>query len=478
MIDFIERIDGYECEITDPMRKISIIYAAVKDLSIVDVLSHYGVEFKRGGGGRYLSLCPFHMDNHIGSFSVDAKKNSCWCYACATGGDIVNSVMQMLNITDWQQAVLQIAMDEDLIDSDIFDELSKVEYVCKKKNSTGPRLIQYVGVSKDTATLKMWTDIYEYLQSEWKLIPEHERQLREERQLKEERIKKDYFTMRSTDPKATAAMVLKIKNKFPEYTDKLITVPGFYEYLTSDWFITMLQFSGSGILIRDANDNVIGVQVRMDKVDSNGLRYKFFSYEFTQSKYNRGGGTCGTPIDVVYPETITERTNICVTEGRFKSEVLAQQGMISLSVQGVNNFAGIDATIADVERKIGRKLTTLHVFYDADMVRNVQVYKAAIALASYLEEARPDIEVRFAVWSKIYGKGIDDMIFQGYRSEVKSIDLNRFKKTYHKSFAAAEKATGIDASKVSKLSKEERTKFLDSFEIYAEKMLLNGVYDE
>lgn len=472
MISFMEEFGGYKSEITDPIRKISIIHAAVKELSIIDVLSNYGTNFIRSGGSRYVSLCPFHMDNHIGSFSVNTGKNTCWCYSCCSGGDSIHSVMTLFNL-EWKEALLQIAVDEGLIDEDTYNELSEIEYVCKK-SQTKARMITFSAPKQNPETLKMWTDVYSYMAQVWKLIPEHREMLKNTRQLSDERIEKDYFTMRSSDPKATVALILKIQKRFPEYADKIHTIPGFFETLMSDgkWAQTALQFSGIGMLLRDVDDNIVAVQVRMDKKDENGLRYKYFSKEFTTTKYVRGGKSCGTPIDVVFPETITDRTNICVTEGRFKAEILAKQGLIALSVQGVNNFIGIYETIKAIEQKIGRKITTFHVFYDADLVHNVQVYKAGIALATYISETKPDTQVYFSVWPVVYGKGIDDMILAGYRNETKSVSFETFKEIFDTSYKAAEKETGIDVSKISTLTKDERTRFLDTFEIFAAKLLL------
>jgi hypothetical protein len=40
-------------------------------------------------GVRYLGLCPFHDDHHIGSFSVYPKDNIFKCFVCGAGGDCV-----------------------------------------------------------------------------------------------------------------------------------------------------------------------------------------------------------------------------------------------------------------------------------------------------------------------------------------------------------------------------------------------------
>ena len=54
---------------------LSGVIESVKELSIVEVLAHYGVRFK-GNRRRPLALCPFHMDKNTGSFVVNVSKNA------------------------------------------------------------------------------------------------------------------------------------------------------------------------------------------------------------------------------------------------------------------------------------------------------------------------------------------------------------------------------------------------------------------
>ena len=79
--------------------EFDIILSQIRELPIDTVLSRYGTEPVRYSGRRVLALCPFHMDEHVGSFSMDTEKNTCWCYACNNGGDAIHSLQKIWNKT-------------------------------------------------------------------------------------------------------------------------------------------------------------------------------------------------------------------------------------------------------------------------------------------------------------------------------------------------------------------------------------------
>jgi DNA primase len=56
-------------------------------VNIVDVISDF--QQVRKSGVNYQSLCPFHADRHMGSFTISPKKNMCYCFTCEKGGDAV-----------------------------------------------------------------------------------------------------------------------------------------------------------------------------------------------------------------------------------------------------------------------------------------------------------------------------------------------------------------------------------------------------
>ncbi len=56
--------------------EVTEIISEVKRLPIVDVLSSYGVVPEKTSGHNTLALCPFYMDNTIGSFVINTVTNT------------------------------------------------------------------------------------------------------------------------------------------------------------------------------------------------------------------------------------------------------------------------------------------------------------------------------------------------------------------------------------------------------------------
>lgn len=65
--------------------------------NVVDVISDF-IQLKKKGK-EYVSLCPFHADRHIGSFSVDPKKNIYKCFSCGKGGNSITFLMEYAGYT-------------------------------------------------------------------------------------------------------------------------------------------------------------------------------------------------------------------------------------------------------------------------------------------------------------------------------------------------------------------------------------------
>lgn len=96
-------------------------------MRLSEVLEHHGVHVEIDTGSEKKALCPFHMDNTIGSFSINDAKGICKCFACGGGGDAIHSMMQ-LNDMSYKDALLQLAADEQIISKKKFKELSQREY--------------------------------------------------------------------------------------------------------------------------------------------------------------------------------------------------------------------------------------------------------------------------------------------------------------------------------------------------------------
>ena len=62
-------------------------------VDIVEVIRDFQPDIHKAGNG-YECLCPFHPDRRTGSFSVNPRKNMCYCFSCEKGGDAVYYLME------------------------------------------------------------------------------------------------------------------------------------------------------------------------------------------------------------------------------------------------------------------------------------------------------------------------------------------------------------------------------------------------
>lgn len=72
---------------------------------IVEVVSDYVHLIRRGSN--YMGLCPFHNER-TPSFSVNRKRNFCYCFSCKKGGSPVNFIMEKEGLS-YREALLHLA---------------------------------------------------------------------------------------------------------------------------------------------------------------------------------------------------------------------------------------------------------------------------------------------------------------------------------------------------------------------------------
>lgn len=78
----------------------------IKDAAdIVEVVSDYVHLVRRGQN--YMGLCPFHNER-TPSFSVNRKRNFCFCFSCKKGGSPVNFIMEKEGLS-YKEALLHLA---------------------------------------------------------------------------------------------------------------------------------------------------------------------------------------------------------------------------------------------------------------------------------------------------------------------------------------------------------------------------------
>lgn len=419
----------------------------IREIPLSNILEHHGVRFAKVSGGNIFGYCPFHPDTTPNSFSVNNNRKICKCFACGNGGDAI-AFMQLTENLSYSDAILKLAADENLITKQKFEELSKKTYSDENLQKVTGKYTFPQKKEKPSDYIKMANDVYSLFPMLFGLSEEDAKYLKEERRIEDSHMG-NYFTIGDYN---SYMMIYKILKIYPEYKDELKNLAGFYEDLITN-HTELAIHQGIGLLIRNANGFVVGVQIRRRHVKEGELRYVWLTSSFAlYSKYHNGGSSPGAPIDIIVPEK-KDIKKIAIVEGKFKSEILSQNGFISASVQGVGNFAGIEKEIEHFP-----SVKTAYIFYDADMLRNTAVLNQAIKLGKYLNEKCPNISVKYCVWKEELGKGIDDLIINGHKDTVKVLSQETFTSIFQETITPLMEKYGVNQSSC-RLSKEERVAF-------------------
>lgn len=438
--------------------KLDEIFSRVLDLPPSEIIGKkVDLTYK---AGNYLGLCPFHNDSRLGSFVVTDSKGMWKCFACAsgiTGGNAI-TFRQRYDGKTYFEAAMTIAVEEGIIsDNEYADimhrKISKSEINAIKKVSSNKKIQK-----KPELDYNLMHDVYQAMHDVCGLKSDHRRHLEEVRHLPDERIQRDYFTFPNSGKDQVMQYImhhLESQGKTFQKED-LEKVPGFF-YDRKKKTVTFAGYSGIGILLRNASGRIVGIQIRRDKIRDGESRYIWFSSSFAQrdAALYRGGSSVGSPVDVVYPQTVTgKKLFLGIAEGRFKTEQLAAHGdFIGISVQGVGNYKGIEKEIEYIlKQALAKKWVskTLIIFYDADMLHNFQVLKHAITLNKYLhkklKEMDPNlcVNVKFALWHEELGKGIDDLIINENESDIHYLDAEEVETVFHAILAAFLNKYGIE----------------------------------
>lgn len=353
-------------------------------------LKHYqeaGPLLKNGNKWTLKNGCPFHSSKDRNVFWV-YPNGTFHCFGCGADGNIIAFTSKLYGLS-YANAAKKIAADEGLY--------KKGEF-CEKAKIYKPTEIEQDREAKPIDA-KLHNLFYSYLQQVSGISKKDFDILQNERHLSLGRIKRDYFTY----PADTDRIIRGFKKAYPKYTDEqLSNIAGCYMDKKK---VILSKHEGLGILIRNLSGMVIGVQIRRKNAKA---KYIWLSSAFAldPKKHLGGGNSVGTPIDVLPPQKKRAAYSICITEGKFKAEVLSYMGNYALSVQGVGNYKGIDKII----KNIPEKTNAIYLFYDADMVSNSAVYKQLEKLYLLLK-SETVLPVKIAVWDSKYGKGIDDLYF-------------------------------------------------------------------
>lgn len=345
--------------------------------------------------------CCFHEDENAGSFKYkdDAEKGGIFtCFCCGAKGDKVDFVA-MHDGVDFKESNLRIAFRFGAIDKATYEQLSehpaemettKIDYKPVKK----------VEEAQKAPELRL-DKAYDAMRCLLGLKDEHREYLLS-RGIEEDQME-NYFSLRKVDD----YFFQRAEEIFHLIPQDFIGVPGFYK---ENGKVVSRDIEGIAIPMHNANGNVSAIQVRKDKTEKKGARYIFFS-----SSKLEGGCSSGAQVDIVNPNY---DGTYFITEGHFKALQLQKHfGVSAISVQGVNNIEPLKTEIPTLLEK--HPIRRFIIAYDADMVHNKNVKKAALNLQALLESF--DVPTGFMVWDEKYGKGADDVIIAGNAEHFKFV---------------------------------------------------------
>lgn len=443
-------------------------------------------------GASYKGLCPFHNDKKLGSFIVTDGKKIFKCFSCGTGGDIIKYVYLD---NDQKESYTKTGLDLGLK----YGKISYEEYQYCVGSGISTKLnndIEKIYIEKDKEKFKsnkaddetlnkiysLFIKGFTYL-GKTVLTPEHKNHLIDERHLTEEEIaNRGYFTFPNRYVMKHFLNDLE-ENDIP--VDVLSTIPGFFfDKKRNVWSFTAIKGGGIGIPMINEQGLIYGIQVRKDVIQEGDQRYIWFSSAFAQ--YTEGldfGVSSGSPIDVVVPNVIGTQT-IFVTEGHFKAQKLAKEfNSIAISVQGVCAWSPIVNMIDKVKAKYhDLNLSYIYIAYDGDMSYNTAVFQQAINMGISLhglnhhgeEEAlkeclndeknyKPKNIVYYCMWDDELGKGIDDLMFNGYGYKIDKMKLTDIY-TLYKNYISELNELYVESGIYDELSKVPKKERKDLFE--------------
>lgn len=378
-------------------------------------------------GRHFYGLCPFHAATHLGSFVVTPDKGVWKCFLC--GDDYAGNGIHFVSLYDnisYIEAAKKIAYEQGIISYK--DYQSETPSYDTNRKVTSKKNTKKTQPPKQELNYAVMHNVYHLMKRESVLTDIHLSHLKSERNLNTGRIESDYFTFPSSIEERKR-IIKKIRIEYPEYTDNvLIKIPGFYiDRKTGQ--LDFMSVKGIGILLRNEEGKICAIQIRRDTVKEGQQRYVWFSSTFAKYKNDEyiGGESSGSPRDYLFPQHL-ERTSLCITEGRFKSETILKYGNIACSLQGVYSWKGIHTEIAHIMKE--RELSGIYITFDADIFFNIGIYNQAKQMGKKLMDTFPFMKISFILWNPVHGKGIDDLNNNENIKKIKYEDYNTFTEKY------------------------------------------------
>ena len=242
--------------------------------------------------------------------------------------------------------------------------------------------------------------VYSALLKSLKLEETHSNQLLENRGLSDTTIARNLYAS-VPERKDNFKIGMTLSKQF-----NLEGVPGFYVQ-DGCWGLN-INYSGFYIPYRDVQGQIVGLQIRKDKDEDQ-------KYIWLSSKDKEKGCSSGSPLHFVNPQTVNETTEVFITEGALKADVIGE-----LYSVGVVAIAGVNAMSAENLTNILFEkfpyLSRIILAFDMDWQTKNEVRDSLLKMITAL--SKKSITVMIATWDVNLGKGLDDVLFKAHSEDL------------------------------------------------------------
>lgn len=396
------------------------------------------------------ALCPFHSDT-TPSLSLWKEKNIFKCFVCDEKGDSISFWNKFYNFNDYFLAAADLCFTFNIISLDEYNNIinwrnkdislkkSTTQYAKNNTLYTNPsyttdyddilKLMKEkyntLDIASDYILDKVYSIFIDTIKSFYNetLCSKHINDLNITRKISLNDICNiGYFTFPNKNKEDFMNIFLDNLEKHNLSSSILKKVPGFYFDKKSNKF-TFTNNNGLCIPIKNLDNQIIRIQIRND---NSVCKYSWFSSSFAnlESDNFKWGTSTGSIATAFIPNKI-EFSSVIITEGHFKAKKLCEEKKcISISVQGVSNWKSIIPVFDEIKSKY--TINNIAIAFDCDLKFNNNVFNYAKLLAETFE--KKNYIIHYLIWRHKLGKGIDDVINNGYINQIEEIEKNQFEK--------------------------------------------------
>lgn len=364
------------------------------------------------------AICPFHNDRKMGNFKVNTNKGIWRCFACGEGGKGGISFYQKYHGVSLNTAIAEVGLRHHAITQEEANFLLK----STPSNSEVRAIRVKRTVAKSVVNEKLPPDeldkVYRLFISCCPPMPKAFKEaLIQSRYLEEEDLK-FFFAMPRYSPTFMADFYRKLRENGIG-KEALDHTPGiFFDTVNQVYRFVDPGENALGIIAYDEQGRINGIQIRRE-TDDKKKRYIWFSSGFADGRNEKcARGSVNSGVVDIIPGT--QRGVLVCTEGKFKAIKLNKMGLTALNMHGVTTWPA--EKVLQYAKKHG--MNRILLCYDADVSENDAVAKAALKFSRKLSVN--GIQAEYLVWDGAYGKGIDDMINNGYRETLSTRQASWF----------------------------------------------------